>query len=212
MLIRLYEEEVLAHDLYVELGKKHPDIMPFQNIPHAEQRHTEIMASVLEDRGISIPKPDKGSRFVSKGLDATYKKWLKEGRKSEQGACRVGVRLEDHDIADLQEATVKLPELKDTFDHLIFCSENHLRAFHRNLVARGGEYEVEALTKDEYKTILASEGSGCGGGGGCGKGCGKGQGQGKGKGQRNGQGNGKGAGQGRGKGGGGGGKCACEKG
>ena len=196
MLIRLYEEEVLAHDLYVALGEKFTDIMPLQHIPHSEKMHQEMLAGILKERGIDLPKPAKGARFVSEGLDATYKKWYKEGKASEAAACRVGVRLEDHDIADLIEAQTKLPEMKDVLGNLIAASENHLRAFHRNLTARGGTYEVEALPKADFDAILASEGGGCGPGSGNGNGNGKGPGNGKGKGPQNG--NGKG-------------KCACQK-
>ena len=44
-LIRLYEEEILAHDLYVALGKIHPEVMPLRNIPQSELRHREAMAA-----------------------------------------------------------------------------------------------------------------------------------------------------------------------
>lgn len=203
LLVRLYEEEVLAHDLYVALGKKFTDIMPLQHIPQSEKMHQEVMAGILKERGIDLPKPAKGARFVTEGLDATYKKWFKEGKVSAAAACRVGVRLEDYDIADLIEAQKKMPEIKDVLGNLIAASENHLRAFHRNMTARGGSYDVEALPKADFDAILSGEGGccgTCGKGDGPSKGKGKGSGNGKGKGPRNGK------GQQSGKG-----KCACQK-
>jgi hypothetical protein len=196
-LIRLYEDEILAHDLYVALGKIHPEVMPLQNIPFSEMRHREAMASILKTEGIVLPKPAKGGRFVSEGLDEIFAKWLAEGAKSEADACRVGVRLEDHDIAELRQAQTDFPKHREVLGQLEAASNNHLRAFHRNLTARGGNYTPEALTKADFKAILDDKGKGAGGcnaagdspGGGCGKGsCGKGRRNGSGGGQGNGKG------------------------
>jgi hypothetical protein len=162
-LIRLYEEEILAQDLYVALGKIHPEVMPLQNIPHSEMRHREAMAAVLKADAIELPKPRDGRRFVTEGLDETFAKWLAEGAKSEADACRVGVRLEDHDIADLRKAQADFPKHKEVLGQLEAASNNHLRAFHRNLTSRGGEYTPEALSEADMKQILAGA-NGCGGG------------------------------------------------
>lgn len=161
-LIRLYEEEVLAHDLYVALGKAHPKVMPLRNIPRSEQSHRGAMEAVLKAEGIALPKPGKGSRFVTPGLDETYAKWLAEGRESEAAACLVGTRLEDHDIADLRQAQLDFPKHKQVLSQLEAASNNHLRAFHRNLTMRGGSYPAGALPKDELQAILDDQGGGCG--------------------------------------------------
>jgi hypothetical protein len=194
-LIRLYEEEILAHDLYVALGKIHPEMMPLQNIPFSEMRHRDAMASILKAEGIELPKPAEGRRFVSEGLDEIFAKWLAEGAKSEADACRVGVRLEDHDIADLRQAQTDFPKHQEVLGQLEAASNNHLRAFHRNLTARSGSYTPEALTEADFKAILDGKGKGAGGckaacdssGSGCrrgsgGKGSGNGSGGGRGKG------------------------------
>lgn len=204
-LIRLYEEEVLAHDLYVELGKVHPDIRPFQNIPRSEERHRQVMAGILEKEGIAIPEAPEGRRFATEGLDQTYRLWLEEGSKSEVDACRVGVRLEDHDIADLRKAQRDFPDHQQALAGLESASNNHFRAFHRNLTRRGGRYEAEALAAADIELILSGEAAkgGCGGncgadcGESCGKGCGGNCNQGAGQGRGQGRGNGGGAQQGR---------------
>jgi hypothetical protein len=162
-LIRLYEEEILAHELYVTLGRIHPEVMPLQNIPHSEMRHREAMAAVLKAHGIELPKPADGRRFASEGLDETFAKWLAEGVKSAADACRVGVRLEDHDIADLRKAQADFPQHTEVLGQLEAASNNHLRAFHRNLTSRGGKYTPEALSETEMKTILDGANN-CGGG------------------------------------------------
>ena len=201
-LVRLYEEEILAHDLYVALGEKFPDVMPFQNIPRSESRHRDALAEVLMAEGIELPIAPEGRRFASDGLDELFAKWLVDGGKSVADACRAGVRLEDHDIADLRKAQADFPKHKEVLGQLEAASNNHLRAFHRNLASRGGKYTPEALPEADFDTILngsnpcgGGSNAGCGstGGGtgsdarknGKGNGCGKGQGKfnGKAKGQ-----------------------------
>lgn len=169
-LIRLYEEEILARELYSALGRRFPDIMPFRNIPRSEERHRKALAAVLRKEGIALPKPENGRRFVSPDLDAIYRKWLAEGRRSEKDACRVGVRLEEHDITDLRAAQVAFPKHKEVFGRLEVASNNHLRAFHRNLVRRDGKYRAEALSQAGFDAIVGEEsarGCGQGGCGGC---------------------------------------------
>lgn len=155
-LIRLYEEEVLAHDLYVELGKIHKDIMPLRNIPRSEAVHQKVMAGILGAHGIDVPKAPKNRRFVTKGLDKLFDDWLAEGRKSPAAACRVGVRLEEHDIADLIAAQKQFPDSKVPLANLERASGNHLRAFHFNLTSRDGSYEPEVLSKKDFEAILAA--------------------------------------------------------
>lgn len=195
-LIRLYEDEILAQDLYIELGKIYPDIRPLQNIPQSEARHRQVMAGILEKEGIALPKPPEGRKFVTKGLDEIYRDWLEEGRKSEADACRVGVRLEDHDIAELRAAAKNFAAHAEALAGLEAASNNHLRAFHRNLTSRGGSYMVEALPQKDFEAILTGEHQACDEG--CGGNCGQG---GKGKRKVNGGGKaGAGGGQGRGRG------------
>jgi hypothetical protein len=188
-LIRLYEEEILAHDLYVALGEKFPDVMPLQNIPRSESRHRDALAAVLKAKGIELPKPPEGRRFASDGLDELFAKWLADGSKSAADACLAGVRLEDHDIADLRQARMDFPKHAEVFAQLEAASGNHLRAFQRNLTARGGNYTPEALPEVDFKEIMDGTNSGaCG----CNAACGRPKnGQGRGA-ACNGRGNGKG--------------------
>jgi hypothetical protein len=209
-LIKLYEEEIMAHDLYVALGKVHPDIRPFQNIPHSEIMHRDALAAVMKEHKIKAPKVPKGRRFASEGLDEMFDKLLATGRKSPQAACEVGVGFEELDIAELRAAQKSIPAAKDTLVQLEWASGNHLRAFHRNLTARGGSYKATHLSKKDLKSILAGKGpegaNGCGAGnagagpqtGGCREGCescapktGKGPGRGMGRGMGRGNGPGR---------------------
>jgi hypothetical protein len=200
-LVRLHEEEILAHDLYVALSKVHPDLMPFRNIPNSEARHRDAVAAILAKEKIAGAEVPAGRRFSSPGLDLLFKNWLEEGKKSPVDACRVGVRLEEHDIADLRKAQIDFPAHKEVFAALEAASNNHLRAFHRNLTRHGGTYQPEVLTAAELQAILDGNQGACGCEGSCGADCAKPGAQGQGKGQ-GGPGRGKGPGgpNGRGKG------------
>ncbi len=198
-LVRLHEEEILAHDLYVALSKVHPDLMPLRNIPTSEARHRDAMAAILGKEKISAPEVPAGRSFSSPGLDPLFKNWLEEGKKSPADACRVGVRLEEHDIADLRKAQVDFPAHKEVFAALEAASNNHLRAFHRNLTRHGGTYQPEVLTAAELKAILDGTQGACGCEGACGADCAKPGAKGKGQGGP-GRGRGPGGPNGRGKG------------
>ena len=203
-LIKLYEEEILAHDLYVALGDIHPGIRPFQNIPHSEIQHRKALAAVMENLNVHKPKTPKGQRYASEGLDKRFKELLAQGRKSEAAACKVGVGFEELDIAELRAAQKLIPTAKATLIQLEAASGNHLRAFHRNLSARGGKYKATHLPKSDLKSIIAGNGpegaAGCGCTGCDEADCGKGNNEARGKGQGKGHGWGRGQGKGRGRG------------
>lgn len=200
-LVRLHEEEILAHDLYVALSKVHPDLMPLRNIPSSEARHRDAMAAILAKEKIAAAEVPAGRRFSSPGLDPLFKNWLEEGKKSPADACRVGVRLEEHDIADLRKAQVDFPAHKEVFAALEAASNNHLRAFHRNLTRHGGTYQPEVLSAAEFKAILDGTQGACGCEGACGADCAKPGAKAQGKGQGGpGRGRGPGGPNGRGKG------------
>lgn len=49
------------------------------------------------------------------------------------------------------------PKHKEVFARWEAASNNHFRAFHRNLAARGGEYAAEALTDGGIKAVPEGE-------------------------------------------------------
>ena len=177
-LVALYEEEILAHDLYVAFGKKYPEVMPFQNIPRSELRHREAMAGVLKDNKIPMPEKSGNGSFASEGLTDLFKKLSAQGEKSVVDALMAGALVEESDIADLRKMLADSTSATDkaVFANLESASCNHLRAFVRNIEAKGGRYEARVLAPADLKTILGTKGQGKGQAncGGQGKGPGKG--------------------------------------
>jgi len=166
-LVSLYEEEILAHDLYVTFGKQWPEVRPFQNIQRSEQMHREAMSGVLKSNRVPLPRSVSGRKFATSELNDLFDKLRDQGSKSEVAALRAGALIEETDIADLRkmQAVSKSDSDKAVFANLEAASGNHFRAFVRNLEARGGKYAPSVLSPADANKILAASSSGgcCGG-------------------------------------------------
>ncbi len=160
-LVALYEEEILAHDLYVVFGKRWPDVRPFQNIPRSEQMHREAMAGVLKANGVAIPANRVSGTFATPELSSLFQVLGKQGGRSEIEALRAGALIEETDIADLRRARADALTESDkaVFAGLEAASGNHFRAFVRNINARGGAYEPTVLSRADADAILAGSSS-----------------------------------------------------
>ena len=166
-LVSLYEEEILARDLYVTFGKQWPEVRPFQNIPRSEEMHREAMSGVLKNNRVPLPRSVSGRKFASSELNDLFDKLRDEGSKSEVAALRAGALIEETDIADLRkmQTVTKSDSDKAVFANLEAASGNHFRAFVRNLEARGEKYKPSVLSPADAGKILAAASSGgcCGG-------------------------------------------------
>ena len=105
--------------------------------------------------------------YADDELQALYAQLVAQGGKSLTDAINVGIAIEKRDIADLKAriAATDRADLKASYGNLLRASENHLRAFTRQLDGSGG-----------------AGGQGYGSGQGSGQGYGGGQGQGSGQG------------------------------
>ena len=177
------EEEKLARDVYLTLSALYPDEPVFYTIgDRSEQTHTDTLREALEKYGLPDPNPDAndlpeslgqfygeewGWYFIEKFQDLTL-----QGSRSVLDALYVGAFIEELDMNDIgicpavmAEAGYPIPcglaytdekGLINTYRNLIDGSENHLRAFVREIEAVIGEgnYEAQYLTQDEVDQIL----------------------------------------------------------
>lgn len=132
VLLRMYEEERMAHDLYVALGEKWGS-RKFDNISRAEVKHQELMGQQLDRLGMSRPEAMGPGNYQFDELDVLYADWLRRGLTSQAEAFRVGAELERQDIADLEAAKEQTTDavLQAAYDRLIAGSKNHLAAFEK---------------------------------------------------------------------------------
>lgn len=130
----MLEEEKVARDVYEFLDTKW-DLRVFNNIKSSEQRHMDMVEYLLNANKVSYQLSDKQGVFYNDDLQKLYNSLIEKGSKSKYDALEVGKTIEDTDIEDLENAmkNTSNSEIKEVYSQLIFASNNHLRAFNRNL-------------------------------------------------------------------------------
>lgn len=135
-LLYLVEEEKLAHDIYVTMYQKY-GVKIFSNITNSETQHQNLVVGVLSSRGIIDPRSAEIGVFVNKDLQKLYNNLVTQGSQNVTEAYKVGIAIEQMDIADLKNDIAALDpaqtDVMSTMQTLLKGSENHLRAFNRKL-------------------------------------------------------------------------------
>jgi hypothetical protein len=155
-LLFMREEEKLARDiyliLYVEWGNR-----VFDSIAQSEQKHTDAVLKLLEKYGLDDPALSAVGQFANPELLDLYNGLLEDGLSSERAALKVGALIEEVDMEDIviaMERTSQTDILR-VYSNLLAGSENHFKAFVRNIERLTGEtYEAQYLTQDEVDAIL----------------------------------------------------------
>jgi hypothetical protein len=163
------EEEKLAHDVYVALYERW-SLPIFETIAASEQKHTDAVVYLLDRYGLADPAAGNApGKFTDPDLQALYDRLIVQGSTSAEGALKVGAAIEEIDIFDLQErlAATENTDIQRVYENLMAGSENHLRAFTRNLKMQIGDtYVPQYLTQKAYDAIVNAAGGGFGGRGG----------------------------------------------
>ncbi|MCR4286264.1 MAG: DUF2202 domain-containing protein [Candidatus Kaiserbacteria bacterium] len=159
-LIKMHEEEKLARDVYTALGEKW-GAQVFTNIAQSEDQHADAVKSLLTAHGVTDPVTDDvRGVFANQDLAKLYTDLVARGQSSIVEAYRVGAYIEDLDIADLEkeiDATTH-EDMKFVYERLQKGSENHLRAFNRNIeIATGEPYDPEFMSDDTFESIVERE-------------------------------------------------------
>ena len=134
LLLYLIEEEKLAHDAYTTLYAQY-GARVFGNILQSEATHQDKVLTLLNARGIPDPRQNEVGVFKNTELQNLYNALMSKGAQSAEEAYKVGVAIEEKDIADItkQLSTATDPDIISTLELLRKGSENHLRAFNRQL-------------------------------------------------------------------------------
>ncbi|MEZ6137840.1 MAG: DUF2202 domain-containing protein [Pirellulaceae bacterium] len=155
LLLEMQQEEKLAHDVYVALGKS-SGIPIFKNISAAESQHMQAIHWLL---GKVPPEYTQAEgKFAIDKFQTLYEELVKAGSSSQLAAVMVGAKIEELDIKDLQTllATEQPSAVRQVLENLQRGSRNHLRAFAAQISSLGGNYSAEFLSQTEFDQIAAS--------------------------------------------------------
>jgi len=134
-ILYLFEEEKLAHDIYVEMYNSYGAYV-FNNISESEQRHMDSVAKVISKYELDDTVVNNGPGiFTNEVIRDEYDRLLDKGNLNLASALEVGVEIEEMDIADIErmlEQTDKA-DIKRVLSNLLDGSNNHLDAFNTQL-------------------------------------------------------------------------------
>ena len=133
-LLYLREEEKLARDIYNAFYDRY-GLRVFSNITASEQAHMDAVLTLLNRYGLADPAAAAPGVFHNDDLQALYDDLIDQGSQSLTAALQAAVLIEQTDIADLQDglALTSHADLRTVYTNLLRASQNHLRAFSRQL-------------------------------------------------------------------------------
>jgi hypothetical protein len=156
-LLFMWEEEKLARDVYHNLAQKW-QLPIFANIAEAEQKHMDLMHTLIETYGFADQIPaDTPDVFIESELGDYFTEFLAKGNNTLIEALEVGATIEDKDLYDLYDLIDVVTDNKHielVAYNLAKGSRNHLRAFVRALEAQGGNYSAAFLDQATIDAIV----------------------------------------------------------
>ncbi len=158
-----YEEEKLAHDVYVYAYELY-GLNIFNNISQSESRHMDAIAGLMEKYDLPLNFPEEAGIFSNDTLQQLYNTLIAKVELSLLDALEVGATIEDVDIFDLRQmiSRTEKTDILEVYEKLVCGSGNHMRAFYGQLESRGGNYEAQYLTATALQEILNAGHESCG--------------------------------------------------
>ncbi len=129
-ILYMREEEKLARDVYLVMYDLWGANI-FANISDSEQRHMDAIKNLITRYDLTDPVVDKIGEFTNPDLKELYDDLIETGEVSLEEALKVGVEIEELDIADLEQALTETDKrnIERVFQNLLNGSNNHLDAF-----------------------------------------------------------------------------------
>lgn len=140
-ILYMREEEKLARDVYLTLYELW-DAEIFVNISESEQRHVDAIKRLITRYDlVDLVVNDAIGEFANQDFADLYDELVEIGEISLEEALKVGVRIEELDIADLDQALqeTSMRSVRRVFQNLLNGSHKHLDAFQRTIESGGTE-------------------------------------------------------------------------
>jgi len=137
-ILYMREEEKLARDVYLTLYELW-DAEIFVNISESEQRHVDAIKRLITRYDlVDLVVNDAIGEFANQDFADLYDELVEIGEISLEEALKVGVRIEELDIADLDQALqeTSMRSVRRVFQNLLNGSYKHLDAFQRTIESR----------------------------------------------------------------------------
>jgi len=135
-LFKVFQEEKVARDVYITLGRAYPDENTFAKIQLSEQEHMLAAQVLCERYGIDTSDVDISlnddaiGQFELFEMQELYNSCIELGSVSHLEALKVGELVELTDIEDIEFASQGMPaDVVRTYDNLLAGSHSHLDAF-----------------------------------------------------------------------------------
>ncbi len=140
-ILFMREEEKLARDLYSYFFLKY-NLPVFNNISKSENIHVAAVQRLMTGLSIADNSSNNPGEYINADLKALYVKLKTMGDLSLIDALKVGVLVEQTDIADLQKhlSVVDNLSINTVYTNLTKASEAHLKSFSWNLKVKGVVY------------------------------------------------------------------------
>ncbi len=129
-VLYMKQEEKMARDLYQALAVRWDNAM-FRRIANAEQRHMDAVDGLITRNQLTDTTPAEAGRFSIPELQKLHDDLLAQGITSLEQALRVGVTVEETDLADLKEALGVTQDamIQRVLGNLTRASTHHLDMF-----------------------------------------------------------------------------------
>ena len=159
-LKKMREEEMLAQDVYLAFSEMY-SLPVFSNISKSETRHTTAIKDLLEKYELKDPAAGHETGiFTNPYFQELYTNLVDQGKASFGEAAKVGLLIEDMDIADLEQAIEKEidnEDIKTVYGNLLRASKNHMKAFYFHSSRTGFKYTPTYISESQYQQITESE-------------------------------------------------------
>lgn len=152
------EEEKVARDVYLVLADEW-GLTTHDQISDSEQTHMDAMLQLIEKYDLEDPATGVVGTFTNQDLQAFHDDLVEWGRTSVIASLKVGCRIEERDMRDIQVRLDRTDEepIQLVYENLMKGSRNHLRAYYRRLTRYDGEYEPIYISQSQFDEIVDSD-------------------------------------------------------